>query len=93
MRRGNIVVEEYRRALAKNKITPKKQITEKRKLDTIEQFAINQIETRIKNRYPNISSDDIQLIIDDAINLLDKPKYSNMHYMDFVDEIIKMYTD
>lgn len=93
MRRGNIVVEEYRRALAKNKITLKKQITEKRKLDTIEQLAINEIVRRIKSRYPNISSDDIQLIIDDAINLLDEPKYSHMHYMDFVDEVVKMYTD
>lgn len=93
MRRGNIVVEEYRKALAKNKITLKKQITEKRKLDTIEQLAINEIETRIKSIYPNISSDDMQLIIDDAIKLLDEPKYSDMHYMNFVDEIIKMYTD
>lgn len=92
-RRGEIVVEEYRKALAKNKITLKKQITEKRKLDTIEQIAINEIETRIKNLYPNISSDDMQLIIDDAIKLLDEPKYSDMHYMNFVDEIIKMYTD
>ena len=92
-RRGEIVVEEYRKALAKNKITLKKQITEKRKLDTIEQLAINEIETRIKSIYPNISSDDMQLIIDDAIKLLDEPKYSDMHYMNFVDEIIKMYTD
>lgn len=59
----------------------------------IEQLAINEIETRIKSIYPNISSDNMQLIIDDAIKLLDEPKYSDMHYINFVDEIIKMYTD
>lgn len=35
----------------------------------------------------------MQLIINNAIKLLDVPKYSNMHYMNFVDEITKMYID
>ena len=76
-----------------NKITLKKQITETRKLDPVEQFAINEIATRIKNKYPNISTEQIQFIIKDARNLLDEPKYSNMHYMDFVEEVVNMYTN
>ena len=40
----------------------------------------------------NVSLEDMQAIIDDAILLLDDPKYSNMHYLDFVDKVVQMYT-
>lgn len=63
-----------------------------RKLDPIEQLAMNKIAEKIKERYPNVSLEDMQAIIDDAILLLDDPKYSNMHYLDFVDKVVQMYT-
>ena len=63
-----------------------------RKLDPIEQLAMNKIAEKIKERYPNVSLEDMQAIIDDAIILLDDPKYSNMHYLDFVDKVVQMYT-
>ena len=77
---------------SEKKITLKKQPAARRELDPIEQIAMRNIETRIKEMYPHISAEQLDFIKNDAIKLLDNPKYSNMHYQTFVEQFIKMYT-
>ena len=77
---------------SEKKITLKKQPAA-RNLAPIEQVAMREIETRIRNLYPNISEEQMNFIKDDAIKLMNNPKYSNMYYLNFVDKVVGMYTN